>query len=435
MLDDNPLYRVEIHRLVGDSATLKWSRDNGALTLPIRSSADPDADRKFEFYREDGGGIVVGVEGLDAAAQQLQKDEWMEIVDEGALFGGVTNPFCRLGTIDGHENRLMIWLEDYDCVADEPWDTAMLDRCEKFDFEELCRSVQKTDRPYLRRWVYKEAGAYPGYMPLVERMRQSTDDKQGWRLPPTTTIKRGKWLKLENGIEIRFSETGDFQVGDYWVIPARGVTGGILWPQHTAGKPQSLPPQGVQHHYAPLATLKWSGERWRVTRDLRPRFPTLSAVADELPALEERARRRLAEEVTRLREQLRTEIDEARGVHRLRSGQDLTPGDVVSIVPNNPGQVVRANRDNAALVVGVVTERLETEGEHSLFRIVSQGKADCKVIGPFQPGDLLVPSERDGFARRGGFYVRPGTLLGKVIAGESTRDDAEHTAAAIVMLG
>jgi hypothetical protein len=168
---------------------------------------------------------------------------------------------------------------------------------------------------------------------------------------------------------------------------------------------------------------------------VQARFATLAAVADELPALEQRVGQRLIEEVVRVREQLREEIDEARGVYRFRSAQDLTPGEVVSIVPTDPSHVVRAHRHNAGLVGGVVMDRLEAAGERPQFRVVSQGKVDCRVIGSFQPGDLLVPSEREGYARRGGFYVRPGTLLGKVISGESTSSDAENTAGVIVMLG
>jgi hypothetical protein len=72
-------------------------------------------------------------------------------------------------------------------------------------------------------------------------------------------------LPLEDGIEIQFpqaiagSAAAKYRHGDYWLIPARVATGNIEWPQVTDSKgeksPASLPPHGVEHHYAPLAVL------------------------------------------------------------------------------------------------------------------------------------------------------------------------------------
>ena len=60
-------------------------------------------------------------------------------------------------------------------------------------------------------------------------------------------------------------------MGDYWTIPARVATGGILWPT-TGGAPDAVEPQGVQHHYAPLARV---GDGDNLT-DLRRSFAALA---------------------------------------------------------------------------------------------------------------------------------------------------------------
>jgi hypothetical protein len=58
------------------------------------------------------------------------------------------------------------------------------------------------------------------------------------------------WIALEDGVQVRFSKTGNYRAGDYWLIPAR-VLGGLDWPLGRDG-PLALPPPGIQHHYAPL---------------------------------------------------------------------------------------------------------------------------------------------------------------------------------------
>jgi len=77
------------------------------------------------------------------------------------------------------------------------------------------------------------------------------------------------WITLEDGIQIQFQRPSAatqpsnamYRSGDYWLIPARTVTGDILWPQQ-AGEddqsppvPMALPPDGVDHHYALLAIV------------------------------------------------------------------------------------------------------------------------------------------------------------------------------------
>lgn len=85
------------------------------------------------------------------------------------------------------------------------------------------------------------------------------------------------WLSLEGGIEIQF--TGNlFRTGDYWLIPARTVTGNIDWP---FTDPQ--PPLGIKHCYARLAVLQHNPKDDSLsTQDWRRRF---SPLAEAAPAL------------------------------------------------------------------------------------------------------------------------------------------------------
>jgi len=84
----------------------------------------------------------------------------------------------------------------------------------------------------------------------------------------TGHVQKGRWIGLEAGIEISFG-SGSFHSGDYWLIPARPATGGIEWPADGA-TPQWVRPQGIRHHYAPLALLEDS------TTDLRRFFSPLA---------------------------------------------------------------------------------------------------------------------------------------------------------------
>lgn len=59
-----------------------------------------------------------------------------------------------------------------------------------------------------------------------------------------------------------------YRTGDYWLIPARTATGDVEWPTDTVTdaqgnathSPIARGPDGVIHHYAPLAIVTISGE-------------------------------------------------------------------------------------------------------------------------------------------------------------------------------
>ena len=63
------------------------------------------------------------------------------------------------------------------------------------------------------------------------------------------------WIPLENGIEIQFAGQGAYRSGDYWLFPARTATAEVEWPREREGTPYTKPPDGIAHHYAPLAII------------------------------------------------------------------------------------------------------------------------------------------------------------------------------------
>ena len=88
------------------------------------------------------------------------------------------------------------------------------------------------------------------------------------------------WVLLEDEIEVRFETTPDhvYNSGDYWLIPARHLTGTIEWPLNGTG-PLPQPARGNLHHYAALALLQLDATGWQIVPDgdLRTRFTPLTS--------------------------------------------------------------------------------------------------------------------------------------------------------------
>ncbi|HEY0867865.1 MAG TPA: hypothetical protein VGE01_10815, partial [Fimbriimonas sp.] len=66
------------------------------------------------------------------------------------------------------------------------------------------------------------------------------------------------------------------RTGDYWLVPARTVTGDVEWPQ-SGGAPESLPPHGVNHRRCSLAIATSAGAGWTIV-DCRDPFVPLNQV-------------------------------------------------------------------------------------------------------------------------------------------------------------
>jgi len=110
------------------------------------------------------------------------------------------------------------------------------------------------------------------------------------------------------------------------------------------------------------------------------------------------------------------------------SSQELAPGTVVVLDASKSNQVIAATQSYDSRVAGVISLRPGiTLGEASEGRVLvaTTGRVKVKVDatnGPIQIGDLLVTSDREGFAMKsapvdlGGVKIhRPGTLIGKAL--------------------
>src|SRR6185437_10101087 len=214
---ENQLYRIEIHQ-GGDetSATFKWSRENGSVMVAVTGVS--------------GRQVVVDSLGPDANLG-FSVGQCVEITDDSYLFGQVPNQPGNLYQIQS--------------VIPEQLTMTMT---------EVVAAVDLTKNPRLRRWDQLGSAA----------------NSAGVALPV------GSWLDLENGIQIQFAQ-GQYQAGDYWLIPARTASGQIEWPPcdpcNMDGSPFQLPHQ-IEVWRAPLACIEWVNDQLRI-EDCRNKFDNL----------------------------------------------------------------------------------------------------------------------------------------------------------------
>jgi hypothetical protein len=207
---ENRLYRVEIHSVADDQVTFKWSRENGSVVFPITAVPQEKGEDT----------LLVTVDDLERDPYQLQEGSWVEIVDDVTLLNGRPLPLCQVAELDRPNASVTLH-------ADQDRIDQILAEIDAHQLHHLL----------LRRWE---------------------DDAKPITPEPDTTAGQGEtWLDLENGIQVAFSDAGTYQVGDYWLIPARTRSEyGIEWPQK-GGQPLAQAPHGIAHHYAPLALLQF----------------------------------------------------------------------------------------------------------------------------------------------------------------------------------
>jgi hypothetical protein len=88
------------------------------------------------------------------------------------------------------------------------------------------------------------------------------------------TVTAGQWEGLEDGVQVRFT-AGEYRTGDYWLIPARTLTGTVDWPV-ADGEPVFEERQGIAHDFCALAILTLQGGTWALDHDCRRRAPFLT---------------------------------------------------------------------------------------------------------------------------------------------------------------
>lgn len=234
---ENQLYRVEINRGGGPwsgadptdntAATFKWSRENGSVIYPIASGGGTNAIVVETLGRDDRFGLTPG--------------EFVEVQDDRSVLLNLPGNLLPVQAIDSSSLTVTVGgTPDGVLGSDE------------------------TLHPLLRRWDQTEGDPAEGGLTLA-------NDNAAF-------VQEGKWLMLEDGVQIRFQPAAgnnvppqpnlnQYRTGDYWLIPARTATGDVEWPKVTGpdGNPEidsqgnpipiALPPHGITHHYAPLAVV------------------------------------------------------------------------------------------------------------------------------------------------------------------------------------
>lgn len=223
---ENQLYRVEIHSGGGiDTATFKWSRENGSIVSRWES--------------QDGNDLTLSTVGKDQLLRFAAGD-WVELSDDTRDLQGRPGVLVRL-------NEVVDKVLTIDATTIQDPDDPAANTVSLADFPR---------NPRIRRW---ESDAAMGVVIAA--------DNDGW-------------IELEDGVWVQFQAGGTYHEGDYWTIPARTALGDVIWPDDEAtGEPAFQLRHGILHSYCPLAIGEFSDNGWGELSDCRKTFPPLT----ELP--------------------------------------------------------------------------------------------------------------------------------------------------------
>lgn len=311
---ENQLYRVEIHSGTNNDGksipTFKWSRDNGAIAFLLRSLLPSGDAGSWTAKLADFG--------RDNTRFGLDVGDWVEVLDANsskAEASDLDNP----SSDEARDLLLVASLNptDMSVTLVRPVDSSQeivgVPPDADLSYDEASTRIL---RPYLRRWDQKKGvvgkktdsrlplGVIPivgpsdtykppldldalGLSPNGERQLDST----GKYADASATDKPANdpsWITLEDGIKIQFQQRPDdsdpstpaknsspvsFRAGDYWLIPARTASSGmILWPNQKDENgndlldkqkqviPLAKQPDGVVYHHAALAIIADSKE-------------------------------------------------------------------------------------------------------------------------------------------------------------------------------
>ena len=246
---ENQLYRVEIHRgglatADQNGATFKWSRENGSVVFPILLLVGTTA--KLAHLGHD-------------QRSTLNPGDWVEFADEVISLGQRPRVLAQVDAVTRDSRTVTLRI---------PEGVSSLPAYADADIN--------AKRPLLRRWDHHgDPKAFGGALQITEQ--DSTD--QG--------LENGS-IALEDGVQVWFAKGGNYSAGDYWMIPARTVTGDVEWPHELDDKGQprkidgnpvgaALGPNGTWHYYAPiLQSTVLDGKR--NTKDCRCRIARLPCV-------------------------------------------------------------------------------------------------------------------------------------------------------------
>jgi hypothetical protein len=212
---ENQLYRVEIHKpgALG-TATFKWSRENGSVVTAILPSGG-------------GSGLTFPVQttGRDNVLG-FAPNQWVELLDDR-------------GDLIAHRGQLL--------------------------------QIATVD-PAKREITVKPPSSGPAYDPTLHPKLRLWNQQGGSEIAEGVLVTAGP-IALEDGLQIEF-QGSSFATGDYWLIPARtaidNTVGNIEWPEQSPGVPAWLPPGTENHHYAPLAVVRFDGTKFQPINGLVP---------------------------------------------------------------------------------------------------------------------------------------------------------------------
>ena len=250
----NQLYRVEIHE--GGSAgtaSYKWSRENGSVIFAVTSVEAVDTTQNPNTVR-----VTLANLGRDERLG-LHEGNWVELVDSAGVLQNRADALLRVVKVEPDARAVTLALSGPLAIAD--------------DAQPLL----------LRRWDQAGDPTTGGALAIVEH-------------PAADMSKDASWTTLEDGVEIWFEPGGHYVTGDYWLVPARVITGDLEWPAETdaaghvvsnngVATPAALGPHGPRHFYAPLAHAATGNTREGklVVTDCRCKIQRVSICPDHAP--------------------------------------------------------------------------------------------------------------------------------------------------------
>jgi hypothetical protein len=222
--------RVEIHRGGGCAGkpTLKWAWDNGSNEYRIARAEGSEVVLR-DWPRDCRHGLVPGV--------------FVEALSEHHLLLGRPGRLCEIEEVDDDGDEFVLRLKRAAALSVKPVDATGGTSVEDDDDHDL------GDWAILRRWDHA-----PG---------QTTADSDG-AVPVPEPVAAGPdpGVELARGLRVAFDAPPGvaeprFLSGDWWSIPVRIATGDVIWRRNpVTGDALYVPPEGVEHQYAPLALVR-----------------------------------------------------------------------------------------------------------------------------------------------------------------------------------
>lgn len=244
---ENQLYRFEVHAPgEAGTATFKWSRENGSVEFGISSVQGP--------------WLTLAAAGRDEKLD-LQVDDWVEIGDDASLARPDGRPLWQVVEVDA-AGRAVRLVEGSDSDDDEVsasgsgFGSGSGSHGDDDDDDDDVIVIDPDRHPFLRRWDHRGSG---------KRGAPELDDG-------ALVIEEGRWLDVEDGIEIWFAPGGSYRGGASWNAAARTLDGDVEWPRDEDGTALLRPPSYPQVHLAPLAWVDAAGQ----VIDLRRTFAPLA---------------------------------------------------------------------------------------------------------------------------------------------------------------